>query len=579
MKLAALLLGLALSARAEVRNPDTFTYVTVADIDGLDPAFVYDSASQMVVANIYEYLLAFKGSSIREMEPRLATQVPSVSNGLISKDGLTYTFPIRSEVKFHDGRTMTPEDVRYSLIRFMLQDRAGGPSSLLLEPILGVSSTRDAQGEVLPDIWERAQKAVEVKGDRVVIHLAKPFAPFLTILVQFGAVVSKGWCIEHGDWNGDKATFVAHNNPNRNNTPLMDLSNGTGPFKVGRWDKRNREIVLERFDDYWRKPARLRRVVIKSVDEFATRKLMLQAGDADSIYVPQGLFAQVQGLEGVQLIDHLRNLEAPMSIGFTFHLNPAGNPNIGSGRLDGDGIPPDFFADKEIRLAFASAIDYDGFINGVMSGRVEKAGSIIPRGLLGYDPKFPTRRFDLKEAEAHFKKARNGEIWNRGFHLTLVFTTGVAPFQSLFEMMKRNIESLNPKFAIDVRPIQWSTFLEQSQARKIPIFAELWNADYPDPHNFVAPILQTGGYFPSKQDYSNPEIDRLIAQAASTLDTTKREALYRRIQRIGYEEIPYAPVYGVLRFRAQRSWVKGYVFNPVFPDAPYADYYYNLSKE
>ena len=565
-------------ASGAVKNPDTFTYVTVADMDGLDPAFVYDTASHLVIDNLYEYLLAFRGSSIREMEPRLATKVPSIANGLISKDGRTYTFPIRKGVKFHDGKLLTPEDVRYSLIRFMLIDRAGGPSSLLLEPILGVTSTRDSKGEVLPGIWESAQKAVEVRGENVVIHLPKPFAPFITILTNFGAVVSKRWCIDHNEWDGEKATFVAHNNPNRSNTPIMDIENGTGPFRLGRWDKRTREVVLDRFDGYWRKPARLRRVVIKAVDEFATRKLMLEAGDADSIYAPQGMYTQLEGLPGVQLIDNLQMLESPMSVAFTFHINPAGNPNIGSGRLDGDGIPPDFFTDIDVRKAFAYSIDYDSYLKEVLRGRGAKGKGIIPKGLIGYDPSAKSYRFDLKEAEAHFKKARHGEVWEKGFHVTFVFTTGVAPFQTLFEMIKRNVESLNPNFKIDVRPIQWSTFLEQSQAHKIPVFAALWLADYPDPHNFVTPYLQTGGYFPSKQDYSNAEADRLISEAATTLNVAKRESLYRKLQTMGYEDAPYVPVYDPLRYRSQRSWVKGWVLNPVFPDAPYGDYYYNLYK-
>lgn len=103
--------------------------------------------------------------------------MPSAENGLISKDGLTYTFPIRKGVRFHHGEELTPEDVRYSLLRFLLSDVAGGPSSLLLEPILGVSSTRDEKGKIAVS-YKEATQAVRVDGDNIVITLKRPFAPF-----------------------------------------------------------------------------------------------------------------------------------------------------------------------------------------------------------------------------------------------------------------------------------------------------------------------------------------------------------------------------------------------------------------
>src|SRR2546430_6625212 len=127
-----------------VKNPDTFVTLRYGDPESLDPAYQYDTASyEVVYPNVYETLIGYDGSVLSTYVPRLATQVPSLANHLISADGLTYTFPIREGVKFHDGTTMTPEDVRYSTLRFMLQDRDGGPSWLLLSPLVGKESTRD----------------------------------------------------------------------------------------------------------------------------------------------------------------------------------------------------------------------------------------------------------------------------------------------------------------------------------------------------------------------------------------------------------------------------------------------------
>ena len=569
----------AIAPRAEVKNPDTFVYAGPSDLDGLDPAWVYDTASHLVIGNVYEYLVAFKGASIRELEPRLASKVPSTSNGLISKDGRSYFFPIRAGVKFHDGHPLTPEDVKYSLMRFLLQDRAGGPSSLLLEPILGVSSTRDEQGKLLAGIYQKADRAVEVRKDRVIIHLAKPFAPFLKILANFGAVLSKPWCVAQGDWDGSEKGLAAFNNRDRAQDPLLDKMNGTGPFRLERWERRNREIVLERNDNYWREPAKLKRVIIRGVDEFATRKLMLESGDADSIYAGMASFAQLQNLPGVQIVDRLELLEAPEMLDFTFHMNPTGNPYIGSGRLDGNGIPPDFFTDKDVRLGFAYIVDYESLIRDIMRGKGWRTASVVPKSLFQRQPDLPLRPFDLEKAKQHFKKAWGGKVWENGFECSIVFIAGNNGPKTLGTMFKRNIESLNPKFKLDIREVQNSTFLAQNQQRQIPLFIGLWQADYPDPHNFVFPLLHSSGYMPSKQGYKNPEIDRLIEEAASTMNPGKRESLYARILKLANDDLPFIIAFDGYRYRAQRSWVKGWVFNPVFPEAPYGDYYYSIYKQ
>jgi peptide/nickel transport system substrate-binding protein len=108
--------------------------------ESLDPYFQYDITSNEPVKNVYENLLAWEGESVTEYKPHLATQVPSQENGLISADGRVYTFPIRKNVKFHNGNSLTPEDVEYTYERAMIFDRAGGPSWMILEPLTGYST-------------------------------------------------------------------------------------------------------------------------------------------------------------------------------------------------------------------------------------------------------------------------------------------------------------------------------------------------------------------------------------------------------------------------------------------------------
>ncbi|HLJ61825.1 MAG TPA: hypothetical protein VKZ50_19035, partial [bacterium] len=86
-------------ATGSVVNPDTLVVLTYLDPQSLDPAYAYDTTSDGIIwPAIYETLITYDGSVLSRYVPRLATEVPSVANGLISKDGLTYTFPIRQGV-------------------------------------------------------------------------------------------------------------------------------------------------------------------------------------------------------------------------------------------------------------------------------------------------------------------------------------------------------------------------------------------------------------------------------------------------------------------------------------------------
>jgi peptide/nickel transport system substrate-binding protein len=567
------------AAAVAVKNPDTYTYLTISDADSMDPAWSYDTASQMVILNVYEPLFMFDKSSTEKMVPIVAEKVPTRENGLISADGLTYTIPLRKGIKFHDGTPLTPEDAKYSLQRFLLLDRAAGPSTLLLEPLLGYPSTRDEKGVLRPTVWEDVNRAVTLSGDKLVLHLPLPYAPLPTILVSWAPVVSKVWAVKNGDWDGTEATWKKINNPSKETSPFFEKTNGSGPFKLERWDRKTKEFILTRNDQYWRTPAKLKNVVIKGVNEFGTRKLMLQAGDADAIYADRPLLSQLQNIPGVKLIDDLPTVEMNPILFFTYHVNAVGNGYIGSGALDGNGIPADFFTDQDVRKGFAYAFDYKGFISDVWRGKGSQAHGAIPKSLPGFNASQPVYTLDLKKAAEYFKKAQGGKVWENGFHFTIAFNSGNLPRQTVCQILKRNIESINPKFKIDVRAVEWPTFLDAYKASKLPIFVMGWMADYPDPHNFTFTLLHSRGDYPTTQKFSNPEFDRLVEEGERETVPAKRKQIYAKLQALEFEEAPHLVIVDTVLYRTQRDWVKGWYHNPIFPDSPYGSYFYPISKE
>jgi peptide/nickel transport system substrate-binding protein len=556
-----------------VKNPGTFVELQFGDVSSLDPHLAYDIYSvEPIWPNVYETLITYSGSSLDKFQPMLATEVPSLTNHLISPDGLTYTFPIRKGVHFHDGSVMTSDDVVYSIRRFLLQDQAGGPAWLLLSPLLGVDSTRDDKGKIQVTFADVA-RAVSAKGDDVVIHLKKPFAPFLTIIAAWGGVMPRAWAAAHGDWDGSQGAWQKYNNPKTEDRYAFDHMDGTGPFKLDHWDRQAKEVLLVRNDGYWRTPAALQRVVIQSVAEFTARRLQLQQGDADLVVASLNQENQLRGLPGTVIQDNLPQI-AVQTLQFNVKINTEANPDAGSGRLDGAGIPPDFFADIHVRRGFADAFDYAANLNGAYAGKGVLPHGPIVQGLLGFDPTVPVYTTSREKAVAEFKEAMGGKVWDTGFKFTIPYTAGNTARQVGAQIVKDTAEAINPKFQIAFRPVPSSTLNDLLFSHKGTMYFLGWFADYPDPHDFAQPFLSANGYFPVRGGYRNPEADRLVDQAVGTADPEKRKALYKQLSMIAYNDVPYLFLVQPVTYYAMRSWVHGWYYNPIYP----GQYFYTISK-
>ncbi len=579
---------------AAVNNPDTLIEVNMGDIDSLDPHYEYDNASSEIVANVYENLIMFDKGDLTKFKPLLATEVPSDSNGLIKNNGTTYIFPIREGVKFHKGGTLTAEDVRYSFLRGLIHDRDGGPWWMLYEPLFGVGSLANITSELVgvdnpsdltPEqsekVYNYLAKAIEVDGSNVIFHLPNPYPPFLSIIVRdngLGAILDKEWAIEQGCWDGSPRTIAKYHNPAKEEDPLFAQMNGTGPYKLVTWINGDR-TVLQRFEDYWREPAKVGTVVIKMVDEWSTRKLMLQRGDADFVYVDKQYLSQVENMDGVKVITGLPRLFTGYGL-MNFNIVTEGNPDVHSGKLDGKGIPSDFFSDIHVRKAFCYSMNYDAYVAEVMVGDGQQARGPIPDPFLGFDGNSPIYTFDLKKAEEEFKKAFNGELWEKGFEITILYNTGNDMRKAAVDMLKYYIEQINPKFKIHVRGIQWSTYLDNLVAGKFTLGFIGWGADYADPHNFTVPFLRSDGTFggfkgESYIEWAKENIDDLINRGVTITNPVEREKIYKELQQIPYEQALDIYLYQPTEHYVMRDWVKGWYYDPIL--AP-GLYFYDLYK-
>lgn len=604
----ALVMAFTSFSFAEVKNPDSIILVTIGGPETIDPHWSYDTASGEVIYNLYDNLINYNGESTSEFLPMLSTKVPSVENGLIKDDGLTYIFPIREGVKFHNGDVLTPEDVVYSIKRGLVFDRAGGPMWMLFEPLLATHSIEetavelagvenysdlfengDPRGELKSNyknamvkvITDYVDKVVEIDGNNVIFHLAQPYGPFLNILAHSGgwaAIIDKKWAIEQGAWDGKADTWWKYHDPENEKDPLYKIENGTGPFVLKKWVPE--EIVMfERFDDYWQGPAKVKNAQIKSVNEWTTRKLMLQAGDADIAYVPIQYLSEVKGLEGVRIIENLPSLSNVVSM-WPWTINAEGNTYIGSGKLDGKGIPPDFFSDIHVRRGFSYLFPYKIFITKIAKGQAIRNPGPIIKGILGFsdDPSL-FYEFSLLKAKAEFEQAWDGQLWEKGFEFSIFYNEGNDTRKAISDMLATYAKMINPKFKLTSVGVQWSAYLKAFLTEKLPIFTIGWLADYPDPHNWAPVYMGSKGDYSSMfgeayREFARKNVDPLLDKALKETDTEKRAALYKELTQIAHDQAISLYVYQPIGHHVERTWVQGWYYNPIRPGVDF----YSLSK-
>ena len=270
---------------AQIKNPDTFILANYGTLRTLDPAVCYDDTGSQRIWNIYETLIFFDGSHTDKFIPVLATRVPTLENGGVSEDGKTVTFEIRKGISFQEGGTLTPEDVVYSFKRAMIVDPDGGPMWMLLEALTGKTSTRNPDGKIVDGIFDTIDKAVTAGTDSVTFHLPRPYPPLMSILsYSASSIIDREWAISKGCWDGDIKTAARYNNPAPGHEPLQKIANGTGAYRMKRWEPA-KQFIFERFDGYWGPRPAMKTAIVKYVKEWSTRKLMLQNGDADRVTV------------------------------------------------------------------------------------------------------------------------------------------------------------------------------------------------------------------------------------------------------------------------------------------------------
>ena len=553
--------------------------------------------------------------------------------------GDVWTFNIRDGVKFHEGGTLEPHDVAYTFARALLQGRIDGYHTITYEvffgPNLSMASIKDfaaayigkesfddLTSDELVQVCEAVKSKVVADDDAgTVTYNTNGAIPYMFPLMaqQFlGGILDKEWMVENGDWDGECTTWQDFADPSAEDTILYNHANGTGPYVLDHYTS-GEEIVLTAFEDYWRTEpmwengpsgvASIPRVVFQNISEWGTRLAMFEAGDADYIYAPAQYRPQLDpyikyrcGVDESSCVEEnpdgyikaFRKLPQPAITPAQLNWNintEGGNPFIGSGELDGNGITANFFSDVHIRKAFSYCFNYDAMIVDALANEGVQAQGPIPQGMMGYLDEPPLFSYDIAKCEEEFKLADvdgdgipagedDDDVWSKGFYMQIAYNTGNDTRRLSSEILKAGIEEVNPKFNIAVVGMPWPVMLNSRRAGKLPVYVGGWVEDYHDPHNWVNPFLYSQGAYGRivNMDADNAAyFDDLILRGAAETDVAKRTAIYEEIQTQAQERAVDIWMYQVLEGVHFQTWINDYYYNPAMGNPGYG-WIYAMSK-
>jgi peptide/nickel transport system substrate-binding protein len=470
-----------------------------------------------------------------------------------------------------------------------------------------------ADPAALLDVCERVTNAIVDNGDgTVTFTLAQPWAPFLSTMAGgWGSIMDKEWVIENGGWDADCATWQNFYGITSESDPFTAIVNGTGPYKLENWTQ-GESITLVANENYWRTedigpaweggpvgvPA-IERVIIQSVDEWGTRFAMMQAGDADNAVVPRESITQIDPLVGEICTfnadtagfdcaaSETPNQPLRLWLGapdvsrtdamFSFNINAeGGNSFIGSGALDGNGIPVDFFSDINVRRGFNYCFDWDVFINDALAGEaVQNIGPIIP-GMIGYNPDGPAYSYDPDMCASEMAAAWEGKVAEVGFRFQVAYNTGNTTRQIVGEILQANLAAVDEKYQLEVIGLAWPTFLRMQREARLPMYISGWHEDIHDPHNWVQPFLV--GTYAARQGFPEEmqaEFQELVNQGVVATDRDERQAIYEQLTQLDYDYAVAIRLALPSIRRYEQRWLEGWYFNPAYSGF----YYYSLSEK
>ncbi len=486
---AGLVFG-GVAARAE----QTLVISIAADPTGFDPEAVANNTSGFIMATVFDSLVRYKPGTT-EVEPGLAKSWD------ISPDGLTYTFHLRTGIKFHDGTPFNAGEYIKTLDRQLKKD---DPNSIY--------KTGPVEG--YEDFTFGSVDSYSALDDNTVqFKLKAPSAAFLNSLAMV--------------WNG----VVSYDAAAKLGKDFRNKPVGTGPFIFREWKSRD-QIVLDANPDYWKGKPKLDHIVFKEYPDAQAALLALQRGET-----------QIMGDVATQVIPALRadkNIVVVTQPGLT--VNGMAMPND---------TPP--FDDKRVRQALNYAVDKEAINKALYGGLAVTMTSPLPEAQWGFDKSLKGYPYDPAKAKQLLAAAGV----KPGLKIELLSYNTPRGYNPAGADLAVALQGYFRKVGIEaeVRKLDMGAFLASVRSGNYHgLFLTGWSGDNGDPDNFVGELW--GSYGMPVNDtshYKDPAVDKLMQQAAAEVDHAKRIQMYAKIQAMILDGAPWVFVNSTLQVRATRK--------------------------
>ncbi|MQF82552.1 peptide ABC transporter substrate-binding protein [SAR202 cluster bacterium AD-802-E10_MRT_200m] len=471
----------------------------------LDPHRVTDTTSAAIAVEVFSGLVTL--SLDLKLEPDLAERWN------ISQDGRTYTFFLRENAKFHDGRKVTAEDIQYSLERALDPKTLSLTADSYLDDIVGAKEKFKGEATHITGIKVLDSQTISITID-------EPKAYFLAKLTYPTAFV------------------VDRKNIERDGTSWLRNPNGTGPFKLREY-KIGEQLILERNENYYRELARLDRV-----------EFILSGGSSMAMYENNEIHITGIGLADLDRVtnpNEALNRElmiAPPSFDITY---------IGFNTDE----PP--FDDMNFRQALNHATNKELIAAQVLLDLVEPANAILPPAFPGYTGRIQGLTFDPELAKALLSTSKYAEETPR----IIITTPGSGGSIGLDLEVILQMWSDILGIEVELQQVETATFLEDLSARNFQAFAGIgWQAEYPDPHDFLDILFHSESKL-NHSGYANSAVDQWLEQAR-TAKWEDREQLYFTAEQQIINDAPWVPLwYSGERMALVKPYIKGFNLTPM----------------
>lgn len=475
-------------------------------VPGNEPATVLDPI-QVGDVSTSEYVVEIFGGLVT-LDTNLEVKPDIAQSWKVSNDGKTYTFTLRDDVVFHTGNTrrVTAEDVKYSI------ERAA-------DPVNASPTVRAYLGNIvgLRDRFEN--KASSVSGVKVIdertiqIDLIEPSDYFLSELTYPVAFVVDRQQIE--------------SNP-RNWT---QKPNGTGPFRLAEFKPAER-IRLVKNDRYHLGAPKIDEVVFElGGGSLLTR---YENDELHLSFFPASLLDSVKDGSN-KLAKEYRSV--PNMAVFYFTLNP--------------NQPP--FDDPKVRQAFAMTIDRKTINSVLLYDAYRVADGFLPPEMPGYSESVKSYDYNVQRARQLLSESKYAGNMPR---IVLSFSgSGAAPGDLLVAIQQGWQDALGVN--IELQAIDTSAFLREQRRGTFQMHSDGWSADYPDPEDFLGKLFASDSTL-NYTKYKNDEVDRLLREARTEQDRTKRYQLYAQAEQKILDDAIVIPTFWPVDHIVVKPCVVGY---------------------